>query len=250
MIGLILFSLAGAAGGIFFFDFITRDIGRATTDFLFSIIWVSGFIFLLFHAVQVMAWDNERGSVHTLMARPISRSEYALALYLGLACLLFLLNVVLGGICWGVLSFVKKSVAIQYFEVISSYYFFLALAGLYAIQLMILAIILLFSSAIRGSLPVLLLTLCYYIICSALPVVRASLQNKIILGYNDSLDALLKWCSALFPDYSWLDFKSFVASNDPGPTLTQVSHSFIYSMLYLAIVLWLATAIYERRDLQ
>ena len=62
LIGLILFALAAITGGLLFFDFIPRDIGRATNDFLFAIIWLTGFIFLLFHCVQVMAWDNERGA--------------------------------------------------------------------------------------------------------------------------------------------------------------------------------------------
>ena len=35
LIGLILFALAGTTSGLFFFDFIPRDIGRAANDFLF-----------------------------------------------------------------------------------------------------------------------------------------------------------------------------------------------------------------------
>ncbi|MDP3695081.1 MAG: hypothetical protein Q8R42_03075, partial [Desulfocapsaceae bacterium] len=168
LIGLILFALAGTTGGLLFFDFIPRDIGRAANDFLFSITWLTGFIFLLFHCVQVMAWDNERGALHTFLARPISRTEYALALYAGLAVLLLALNIILGGLGWGVLKLIKGSVGASYFQNLSFPFFLLAGTGLYWIQLMILAVILLFSSAVRGSFPVLLLTLCYYFICSGL----------------------------------------------------------------------------------
>ena len=95
LIGLVLFALAGTTGGLLLFDFIPRDIGRASNDFLFSITWLTGFIFLLFHGVQVMAWDSERGALHTFLARPISRTEYALAPWTGAA--LLALNVILGG---------------------------------------------------------------------------------------------------------------------------------------------------------
>ena len=57
LLGLVILSLAAQASGLFFFDFISRDIGRASSDFLFSISWFSGCLFLFFHAVHVVAWD-------------------------------------------------------------------------------------------------------------------------------------------------------------------------------------------------
>lgn len=249
LIGLVLFALAATTGGLIFFDFIPRDIGRAANDFLFSITWLTGFIFLLFHGVQVMAWDNERGALHTFLARPLSRTEYALALYSGLGILLLALNIILGTLGWGVLHLIKGSVAEVYFHHLSLPYFLLAGAGMYWIQMMILAVILLFSSAVRGSFSVLLLTLCYYFICSGLPVVRESIKQKPGAA-TQFLDSLLKWLTAVFPDFSWLDFKTLVASTDQVPTASLLALSFSLSTLYIVIVLWLACVIYERRDLQ
>jgi hypothetical protein len=250
LIGLVLFALAGSTGGLFFFDFIPRDIGRATNDFLFSVTWVTGFIFLLFHAVQVMAWDTERGALHTFLARPISRTEYGLALYAGLAVLLLALNVILGVLGWGVLNIIRGSVdAASYFQHLSLPFFLLAGAGLFWIQMVILAVILLFSSVMRGSFPVLLLTLCYYFICFGLPVVRESIKQKPGTT-TQFLDSMLKWLTAIFPDFSWLDFKTLAASSDAVPVATQLTLPFALATLYIVIVLWLACAIYERRDLQ
>ncbi len=113
---------------------------------------------------------------------------------------------------------------------------------------MILAIILLLSSAVRGSFPVLLLTLCYYFICSGLPVVRDSIKQKPGAA-NQFLDTLLKWLTAIFPDFSWLDFKTLVASSDLAPAASQLALSFALSTLFIMIALWLACVIYERRDL-
>jgi hypothetical protein len=250
LIGLVLFALAGTVGGLLFFDFIPRDIGRASNDFLFSITWLTGFIFLLFHGVQVMAWDTERGSLHTFLARPISRTEYALALYSGLAVLMLVLNVILGALGWGVLNFIKGSVGIAYFENLSLPFFLLAAAGLFWIQMMLLAVILLFSSAVRGSFPVMLLTLCYYFICTGLPVVRESFKQKSITDSGQFLDSFLKYLTTIFPDFSWLDFKTLAASSDKIPSQAQLALPFIQATLYIVIVLWLACAIYKRRDLQ
>ena len=250
LIGLILFALAGTTGGLLFFDFIPRDIGRAANDFLFSLTWLTGFIFLLFHGVQVMAWDSERGSLHTFLARPISRTEYALALYGGLAVLLLALNIILGGLGWAILNFIRGSVdAASYFPHLSLPFFLLAAAGLFWIQLMILAVILLLSSAVRGSFPVLLLTLCYYFICTGLPVVRESLKQKSAAAGQFG-ETLCKWLTTIFPDFSWLDFKTLAASSDAIPLPAQLVLPFFQATLYIVIVLWLACAIYKRRDLQ
>ena len=250
LIGLVLFALAGTTGGLLFFDFIPRDIGRASNDFLFSITWLTGFIFLLFHGVQVMAWDTERGSLHTFLARPISRTEYALALYFGVAVLLLLLNIILGVLGWAVLNVIKGSVEVAYFENLSLSFFLLAATGLFWIQLMLLSVVLLFSSAVRGSFPVLLLTLCYYFICTGLPVVRESLKQKSSSDPSQLLDSILKWLTMIFPDFSWLDFKSLVASSDQIPLPVQLVMPFGQTTLYVVIVLWLACFIYKRRDLQ
>ena len=252
LIGLVLFALAATACGLLFFNFIPRDIGRASNDFLFSINWLTGFIFLLFHAVHVMAWDNERGALHTYLARPISRTHYALALYLGLAALLLALNIILGGVGWGVLKLVRSSIdAASYFKHLSFPFFLLALAGLYWFQLTILSIILLFSSAVRGSFPVLLLTLCYYFICSGLPVVRESFQHQAMHGNApQGIGTTLKGLTAIFPDFSWLDFKTLAVSDDLAPIASHLMLPFALSTLYIVIVLWLACMIYERRDLQ
>ena len=252
LIGLLLFALAGTTSGLLFFDFIPRDIGRATNDFLFSVSWLTGFIFLLFHAVHVMAWDNERGTQHTFLARPISRIEYALALYFGLALLLLALNIFLGGMRWEVLKLVRSSInASAYFKRLSFPSFLLATAGLYWIQITILSIILLFSSAVRGSIPVLLLTLCYYFICSGLPVVRESYKHQILHGSEyHSIGILLKGLTAVFPDLAMLDFKTLAISDDTAPIISQLVLPFAVSTLYIVIALWLASVIYERRDLK
>ncbi len=249
LIGLILFALAGETGGLFFFDFIPRDIGRASNDFLFSISWITGFIFLLFHAVNATALDEGRSVIDNFLARPISRTEYVLGVFTGLALLLLFLNAILGGIGWIILNKIKNSIDTIYFEHISLSFFIVTLLGMYSIELMILAVIIFFSGAVRGSFPVLLLTLSYYFICSGLPVVRDSVSNRAIGESSDGLANLLKGLTIIFPDFSRLDFKSFVTATNNAVPLTENISIFALTVLYIVIVVWLASLLYQRRDL-
>lgn len=249
IIGLILFALAGEAAGLLFFDMIPRDIGRASNDYLFSIGWVTGMIFLLFHGVKAVAWDSEHRVVHCFLARPISRTEYILGVFWGLAVLLLFLNLILGTIGWAVLAIIKNSVDPFFFKHLSLWFYILACLGLYSIQLMILSMILFFSGAIRGNLPVLLLTLCYYFICNGLPVVREAVSQRADADASQGLMVALKWLTTVFPDFSRLDFKTFVIAKDAGFQALEIVKIFGMSAMYIVIFLWFAALLFSRRDL-
>lgn len=249
LIGLILFALAGTTSGLLFFNFIPRDIGRASADFILSIGWLTGFLFLLFHAVQVMALDEEQRTIHTLLARPISRTQYALGIFLGLAALLLLLNTILGLLGYTILSLIQHSVKVAYFLNLSILHYALSWGGLFCIELMILSIILLFSGLVRGGFPVLLLTISYYFICSGLPVVRNAFTKKPE-GDTPYLDTLLQWLTAIFPDFSRFDFKALITSKPSGIVIQHLVTDLLLTVLYIIGVLWAASIVYQRRDLQ
>ena len=249
LIGLVLLAFGLETGGLLFFDFIPRDIGRASADFILSIGWLTGFLFLLFHAVQVMAWDEGRRTIHTLLARPISRTQYVLGTFLGLATLLLLLNGILGLLGYGILNLIQGSVKHAYFPHLSLVHYLLSWGGLFCIELMILAVILLFSGLVRGGFPVLLLTVSYYFICTGLPVVRNAFINKP--GSDTlSIDTILQWMTAAFPDFSRFDFKELVTSEPSAVFLQHLSTNMLLLALYLTVILWLTSIVYQRRDLQ
>lgn len=248
LIGLVVLALALQCGGLLFFGFIPREIGRASSDFIFSVSWLSGMIFLFFHAVQAMAWGEERRVIHTLLARPIARAEYVLGVYAGLAVLLLLLNLLLGGIGWVVLEVIQKLVSAVFFQDFSLGYFLLTWAGIYLVELTVLAVIMLFSGMVRGSFTVLLMTISYYFICNGLPVVRQTLAQSP--GETESMALLLKWMTGLFPDFSRVDYKLYVLSGKTLPDFSLLLGQYGVLALYSALALWVACAIYRRRDLK
>ena len=252
LLGLFLFSLGAILAGLLFVQFIPRDIGRAAGDFLFSVVWASGFFFLLFYAVPAAAWGEERSFLPVYLARPLSRSEYVLGLFVGMAVLLACLHLFLGVANWGILFVIRQGVEEFVFPVLSLPWFLLAACGLYLIHLQLLAVILLFTSGVRGSFPILLCTLCYYFICTGLPVVRESLVAPGGPGASSAgiYPLLLQGLTAVFPDASWLDFKTLAVSLDPAPAALNVGLTFAVAFLYILVVVGGACLIYERRDLQ
>lgn len=248
LLGLLALSLAAEAGGLLFFDFIPRDIGRASSDFLFSVSWLAGFVFIFFHAVQVMAWDEERQVIHALLARPLSRAEYVLGTFTGLGTLLFLLNICLGLIGWGTLMIIQSSVDTYYFAHFSHGYYLLTWMGLFSMEIVILGAIMLFSGLIRGSFPVLLVSLCYYLICTGLPVVRDVAEQQLQKGGSAFSANLLQVLTTFFPDFGRIDYKNAVVS-DIHIQLSQVSLHLGILLIFTMILIWLACLVYQKRDL-
>jgi ABC-type transport system involved in multi-copper enzyme maturation permease subunit len=249
LLGLVLLALACQVGGLLFFSFIPRDIGRAATDFVFSIGWLTGLLFLFFHAVNASAWGEDRRVIHAILARPISRAEYVLGLFGGLAGLLLLLNLVLAVLGRGILAIIQNNVDAYYFQHLSSSYYLLSWLGLFLMQLIILSVILLFSGLVRGSFTVLLLSISYYFICNGLPVVRDSLlQQGGTEGSGFAL--LLKGMTAIFPDFERFNYKVYVVTDQLFPATGELLVNFGLLFAYVALALWAACAVYGKRDLK
>lgn len=249
LIGLLLLSLLAEVSGLLFMDFFGHDVGRASSDFLFSIMWGVGLLFLLFHAVQVIAWDEEKGVIYALLSRPISRREYVLGVFVGLAFLLFCLHLLLGATAYGTLLFIKQSLNEAYFPAFYASHFLLAWLGLVVMQWVLLAAVMMFSSLVRGGFPVLLLTAAYYGICSGLPVVRESMSQQLIQEADSGLLYFLQVMTAIFPDFSQLDFKDIVVSSQSLVDVASVFTHFGVAVLYVALVITFACHLYTRRDL-
>jgi len=248
--GLCLFALIFEICGIFFMDFFGRDLGRAMSDFQFSIMWAAGMLFILFYAVQAIAWDDDHRSIDSILARPISRTEYVLGSMAGLSLLLLCFELLLGALAIGEITWIKPEIGEIYFPVFSISHFIIAWLALQAILFTHLAMVMLISSAIRGAFPVMLITLAYSLICSGLPVVRESLRQQD--GHAaQGLNHILTGMGMLFPDFGVLDLKNSVLSTQSIETMTGISVWVPFGLIsiYVAIVLLLSCMIYERRDI-
>lgn len=245
LLGLLALVLGIELSGLFFFAFVPRDIGRVSTDFVVTVGWCAGMVFLFFHAVQVMSWGEDRRVIHTLLARPLSRTNYVLGVFAGLLFLLILLNGLLGCIGYGVLVLIKSWVGETYFSHLGLAEYLLAWLGVLSIEAMILAAIVLFSGMIRGGFTVLLVTLSYYLICTGLPVAL-----EFFKGGSPLVRKMLVGLTLVFPNFSRLDYKGLIVAFDRWPATPSLLLNLVHVLLYCSLVLVLAAAVYNRRDLK
>jgi len=251
--GLCVFALVFEMCGILFMDFFGHDLGRVISDFQFSIMWAAGMIFILFYAVQAVAWDDDHRSIDSILARPISRTEYVLGTMAGLSLLLLCFELLLATLAISEIVWIRPGVGETYFPVFSAIHFIAAWTGLQLMLLVLLAIVVLVSAVIRGAFPVMLISLSYYLICSGLPVVRESLrqgQQHADAGVQ-SLGSILQGMGMIFPDFSRLDWKDAVLTHQNMEAVIGMSAWLPSGLMivYLTIILFLACMIYQRRDI-
>jgi len=248
--GLCLFALVFEVCGVFFIDFFGHDLGRVISDFQFSIIWAAGMLFILFYAVQAIAWDDDHRIIDSILARPISRTEYVLGTMAGLSLLLLCFELLLAALAIAEIIWIKPIIGQTYFPVFSITHFSLTWIALQLILLTHLGIVMLISAAIRGAFPVMLITLAYSLICSGLPVVRESIGQQSEASAQ-GLGKILQSMNMVFPDFSVLDLKDSVLSYQSMEIMIGMPVWLPFSLvsIYLAIILALSCFIYQRRDI-
>ena len=246
VLGLLLLALGAEISSLFFYRFIPRNIDQFACDFVLSIGWMIGLLFLFFHSVQTVSWGGDNRTIQAVLARPLSRANYVFGLFIGLALLLSLLNFIIAllGLCN--ILFIKNAAG-SYFQNFSYPFYILSWAGLLGMELMILSAILFFSSIMRGSFPVLLLTICYYFTCNGLPVVRETLEGR--LSADSGFVRLLQWMTLIFPDFSRHDYREFIINSQNLPSAFLLISNFSYAILYSVFFLYMAGVIYQQRDL-
>ena len=68
VLGLSILALVGVSSSLFFYQFIPRNIDQFTCDFILSIGWMAGLLFLLFHTVQTVSWGGENRTILAILA--------------------------------------------------------------------------------------------------------------------------------------------------------------------------------------
>lgn len=243
-LGLVVLSIALELGGLFLFGFVPRDIGRVLVDYVVTVGWVTGMTYLLFHAVQVMGWGEDRRVIQLLLSQPLSRSEYVTGVFFGLLSLLVVLNGVLGGVSYMVLVAIQTSAG-EYFSQLGIVEYLLAWGGVFAVEFMILSAIVVFSGLVRGGFSVLLLTIAYYLICNGVPVALEFFKGGASLMRN-----LLVGLTFFFPNFDRWDYKGLVVAVGKTPSAGSLLLDFGYMFLYCVLAIALASKIYGMRDIK
>jgi len=206
---------------------VLKDIGLAAMDLF-------GTLIAIFIGVGLVSKEIERRSLYPLLAKPLSRGEFFLGKFAGLASTLLVnLAVMTVGLCatllatgWGADPQLLAAV----------YPIFLGL-------LLVVALAMLFSTLTSSTLAVVF----------TVGVVIAGRFSDVIRNMREVMPGVPGWLPgilhAVLPDFRNFDFKDRVTYGDPVPPEVLVWVT-VYAAAYIAIVLGLGLASFRIRDFQ
>ncbi|HXF91776.1 MAG TPA: ABC transporter permease [Nitrospiraceae bacterium] len=206
---------------------------KVVTDMGLAAINLIGILIAVFVGIGLVSKEIERRTVYTIMARPISRTQFLLGKYAGLVLTLSVNVLIMMAVFSVTLLLSGALVHIALFQ---------AVALIFVELLVVTAVALLFSTFSSATLSA-ILTLAIYVIGH----LTADLRG--IAAKTESV--VLKWLTEglyyVFPNLEMLNVKGQGAWGISIPLSYQVVAS-TYGILYAALLLMVACVVFQRRD--
>ena len=220
---------------------IIKDLGLAASS-------VIGVFIAIFFGIGLVTKEVERRSIYSLLSKPVTRSQFVVGKYLGLALTLLInlgmmavaLYAVLGYFDWTATPGLRAS-----WEAPALDPRMLTAFALIGVELMLITATALFFSTFSSPFLSVALTVGVYIIGHF----SEDLKNIDTIVKSPALATVARGVYYIMPNLASLDIKSEVVHGQPVATLHMVSAS-ATSGLFIALLVLGATIVFSRRDLK
>ena len=225
-----------------------QEVGKVAIDIALSAVSLSGLLLVLFVGINLMAKDLDKKTIYMVLSRPISRSEYILGKFLGMA-LLIIITMIFLSVCAALSIQLIKMVYPNYFPRFSWPMILLALSFNTLSMILLSALAFFFASFTSTSFITLVLTVIVYIIGQSLSDVKALVDAPQTVGIHVSAATvkLVQLAYYLFPNLSVFNLKIQAAHSlflSPAYILWTVT----YGMIYTALAITGAAVIFRLRE--
>lgn len=247
--GVALFSLFILGLNIAVAGFFMRDVGKVTVDMNLSALSFAGLLLVLFIGVNLIAKDIDKKTIHLVLSKPIRRFEYVWGKFLGIlffvAVSMAVLLVLTGGTIFLLLNMYP-----EYFLGFSWLIFFLAAFFIIVKMAVLSGIVVFFSAVTTSSFVTLVFSICTYIVGVTIEEVVFYLRTQFAaedLAMSESLRQFIEVVAHLIPNFAVFDFK-VEAAHGLAVGGSRVGLALGYAGVYIAVILLLASLIFQRRE--
>jgi ABC-type transport system involved in multi-copper enzyme maturation permease subunit len=228
---------------------VPREIGKVAIDIALSTVYFSGLLLVFFVGINLMAKDLDRRTVYMVICRPISRSQYIIGKFFGMALLIIATMVFLS--IFAILSiYVIKLSYPGYYPRFSWSMVLLALSFSVLSLILLSAMSFLFASFTTSSFITLVLTMIAYIIGRSMHDVKTLVESPEAASIHPSslTVKLVQIAYYLFPNLSVFDIKT-QAAHDLPLAPSYIGWVILYGVVYTSLAIAAAALIFRRREL-
>ncbi len=205
---------------------IVTDMGLAATNLI-------GVIIAIFVGIGLVSKEIERRTIYTIMARPISRTQFVLGKYLGLVLTLLINILIMLTVFLVTLWMSGAPIHIALFQAV----------GLIFVELLLVTALALLFSTFSSSTLSAIMTLGLYLIGH----LTTDLKGIAEKSHSETMKAIVSSLYYICPNLEVLNMKGQAASGTTI-TLSYQAAATAYGLLYAALLLTTACIIFHRRD--
>lgn len=247
--GVVIASLFLIFFAVLFCGLYMRDLLKILLDICLSAISISGILVPLFFAVHQLAGDIERRTIYTILSRPVSRTQYIVGRFMGLA--------LLSGSIMAILT-ASTIISVYGAKAIHPPYMFsyfslkavllCSLAGFMGVQILN-STVLFWCSVTTSSFLATLLTISTYLIGHTVEDIVHFIKTQSSQIYISPLaQHITNITQYIFPNLAAFDLKQQAAYGLSIPP-SEMMLLLFYSIIYCSIMLLSAVFFFKKRDL-
>jgi ABC-type transport system involved in multi-copper enzyme maturation permease subunit len=228
---------------------IPHEVGKVAVDIALDTVSFSGLLLVFFVGINLMAKDIDKRTIYMVISRPVSRPQYIIGKFFGMA--LLIISTMFFLCIFAVLSiFLIKLSYGSYFPRFSWLKILLALSFSILPLILLSAMSFLFASFTSSSFITLVLTVISYIIGRSSYDVKALVESPAAVGIHPSWITvkLVQIAYYLFPNLSIFDIKMQAAHDLPLP-LSYLVWVVLYGLVYTSLAIAGAAVFFRRREL-
>lgn len=227
---------------------IPREVGKVAVDIALSTVYFSGLLLVFFVGINLMAKDLDRRTIYMVISRPISRPQYIVGKFFGMALLIvaamFFLSI------FAVLSIFLIKLSYPGYSPRFSWSMVLLTLAFSVLPLILLsALSFLFASFTSSSFVTLVLTMIAYIIGRSSYDVKAMVESPEAAGIHPSTVTvkLVEIAYYLFPNLSVFDIRT-QAAHDLPVAPSYILWAILYGVVYTSLAVACAALFFRRRE--
>lgn len=230
-----------------FSSFSMRQTLEVAINYSLATVQMLTILITLFLGLNLLSREIETRAGHGVLSQPMSRTHYLLGKFSGLALLccvviFFLTLCAIAGVL--LVKFVGQEP-----QPIHWTNFGISLLGILLTSLLLGAATLLFSAVATSAFLPFLATIAVWFIGQSTQAVRNYIDaNLADQSITPSLKAIITGAYYFFPNLSLLDFKVYAIYSLPLP-VSQVCYALTYGLVYTAVLLSIATRLFQTRDM-
>jgi ABC-type transport system involved in multi-copper enzyme maturation permease subunit len=224
-----------------------RDVVKVAVDVSLAGAVFGGLLLTLFLGTSLIAKDLDKRTIHVVLAKAVSRPQYLIGKFLGLAALIVAAMAVLGGMALGSLA-LADVVTPDAYGVVHWPHVIVAVAASTLMLILLASIACLFAAVTSNSFVTLGLTVVVYFIGQTVAEMRMFLQTGAEGAVvSSTIVWLVETAYYVFPNLAAFDLKSQAAHGLPLEP-AHLGWIALYGVVYTSIALIVASWLFRQKE--